>query len=540
MTRRLTLWLPIVFLLCGRANAEIITSLWTFRDDAFADFATQIDAGVIAPVNAPDLQGALTGYSPTTYLRNIGSITNFNHANHFQLDFTDTQAVNGAGPDIAFFTSQFIPEPYEIAVRPKGEPFTAFRTYNFLQFQAVIVQPQGFQLGAAGIDIDDYGFPRGTVVDAIQFRGLPGPLACQRSSCDPQGDPRMAGVISQPIVTVLFSGFGGGLFDSGMDTLNTRLQETFAKSTHSFASRVFLHTKEQEALDWIESIGGHSCLVIGGHSFGGDSAIGLAEDFVFPDPVDLTIQIDSVGVGDEVLPSNVRKGVNYYQISTGLLEPQGAMFVSGAENINFEAKYGTNSDGTPMTHFSIDDDHRLHDQIATRIANECSIDEINEDTVVEIIAGSLVSLSQTVDVPTTPFDLTFDYQFETTGGELSVLLDGVILGSILAPGTLETGFLTASFPVGGALLGQAGVDLNFALDGPHGSTLLLDSIDFPGLVDGDFEQGDLAAWTTTLSGNGSINALTLVTPIPEPSTLTLAGLGLLGLLAYGWRRSRRA
>ena len=29
-------------------------------------------------------------------------------------------------------------------------------------------------------------------------------------------------------------------------------------------------------------------------------------------------------------------------------------------------------------------------------------------------------------------------------------------------------------------------------------------------------------------------------PIPEPSAMTLAGLGLIGLLAYGWQRRRRA
>jgi MYXO-CTERM domain-containing protein len=68
---------------------------------------------------------------------------------------------------------------------------------------------------------------------------------------------------------------------------------------------------------------------------------------------------------------------------------------------------------------------------------------------------------------------------------------------------------------------------------------------------------DLAGWRLTgassLSADGQwvvgggINPsgqteawLANIAPIPEPSSVTLAGLGLAGLLGYGWRRRRAA
>jgi hypothetical protein len=46
--------------------------------------------------------------------------------------------------------------------------------------------------------------------------------------------------------------------------------------------------------------------------------------------------------------------------------------------------------------------------------------------------------------------------------------------------------------------------------------------------------------TFTSFGSTSTFGATLVTPAPEPSTLTLLGLGSLGLLGYGWRRRKQA
>lgn len=162
------------------------------------------------------------------------------------------------------------------------------------------------------------------------------------------------------LVVVLFTGFSASGDNTGMQTLNTTLQAQFGGNpAMPFSSMVFGHSEQQAAFNFIDGFNDVCCIVLIGHSLGGDAVIELSADFLAPRRVDLTIQIDSVGVGDEVLPANVDRGINYYQVSTGALEPQGAMNVVGATNINVEVLFGDDT----ITHTSIDDDPRLHDQI---------------------------------------------------------------------------------------------------------------------------------------------------------------------------------
>ena len=58
-------------------------------------------------------------------------------------------------------------------------------------------------------------------------------------------------------------------------------------------------------------------------------------------------------------------------------------------------------------------------------------------------------------------------------------------------------------------------------------------------VDGSVDTADYTIWANNFD-QSILAAQSAASAIPEPSTLTLAGLGLLGLLAYGWRRRRRA
>jgi hypothetical protein len=101
--------------------------------------------------------------------------------------------------------------------------------------------------------------------------------------------------------------------------------------------------------------------------------------------------------------------------------------------------------------------------------------------------------------------LEFDYLFTTVTGQLTVLLDGIALGFVTAPSVVNGSFTTASMPVNiPGLLNRTGINLEFLLDGPTGSSVHLDNIVFPGLINGDFQTGNLTGWTTAASGTGSI------------------------------------
>ena len=126
-----------------------------------------------------------------------------------------------------------------------------------------------------------------------------------------------------------------------------------------------------------------------GHSWGGDEAIELASDRRIPGSVDLLIQLDSWGLGDEVLPSGVRHGLNYYQIRTSWWELQGATSVRGSMDVYVEGLYQNhNVSDADITHTQIDDalfdrtpvdydrvfgsEPDLHVRITDKLMDKCS------------------------------------------------------------------------------------------------------------------------------------------------------------------------
>ena len=92
-------------------------------------------------------------------------------------------------------------------------------------------------------------------------------------------------------------------------------------------------------------------------------------------------------------------------------------------------------------------------------------------------------------------------------------------------------FETATIPVDGDLLGQTDIELEFVFHGSAGSTVRLDNVAFPNLLNGGFQTGDLSVWRARGSGDGSISVL-----VSEPSTVILVAFGLFSIVAYSWRR----
>lgn len=157
-----------------------------------------------------------------------------------------------------------------------------------------------------------------------------------------------------------------------------------------------------------------------------------------------------------------------------------------------------------------------------------------ENFAAQLLTGSPASLSQTIDVGSDPVTLTFDYLFETTTGQLDIFLGTALLDSIAAPSILDGAFVEIELLIDGIHLNQTDVDLAFVLDGPTGSSVIIDNVNLPNIINGDFQDGTLDPWVTTSSGQGAVNLIT-VTAVPEPGALALLLLAA-GLLFMARRR----
>ena len=94
------------------------------------------------------------------------------------------------------------------------------------------------------------------------------------------------------------------------------------------------------------------------------------------------------------------------------------------------------------------------------------IQDTSGNSWARLTTHSPVDLSQAIVIPGGPFNVTFDYQFQTTSGALDVLLNSVPIATLSAPGSLSgspgTFRITVSDP---SLLRQQDAILDFHFDG---------------------------------------------------------------------------
>jgi len=121
---------------------------------------------------------------------------------------------------------------------------------------------------------------------------------------------------------------------------------------------------------------------------------------------------------------------------------------------------------------------------------------------------------------------------------------------------LETGFRTFTSQALAAGTYRLGIAVVNVTDDLGESGLLIDNLTLTNgtLTNGGFENGTFGGFTTageavivgtnfgssTAGGGTSQALLTSAAPIPEPSSLALAGLGVAGLAGFGWCRRKRS
>jgi pimeloyl-ACP methyl ester carboxylesterase len=85
-------------------------------------------------------------------------------------------------------------------------------------------------------------------------------------------------------------------------------------------------------------------VILFGQSWGGDATVATARDLErLGIPVLLTLQVDSVGLHDAVIPANVHAAVNFYQHDPGAIRGRSAIRAADASQTailgNFESSY---------------------------------------------------------------------------------------------------------------------------------------------------------------------------------------------------------
>jgi len=105
-------------------------------------------------------------------------------------------------------------------------------------------------------------------------------------------------------------------------------------------------------------------VVIYGHSFGGWATVSLARRLGRAGiPIEMTVQMDSIGITDRTLPLNVRESANFYERNTPILYARGTIRAQDPSRTrildNFQLSHGN--------HYTVSRDPQISDLIVGKV-----------------------------------------------------------------------------------------------------------------------------------------------------------------------------
>jgi hypothetical protein len=104
-------------------------------------------------------------------------------------------------------------------------------------------------------------------------------------------------------------------------------------------------------------------VIIYGHSFGGWATMSLARDLQAQGiPIELTVQMDSIGITDRTVPPNVKEAANYYERQTFVLQGRGRIHAHDKKKTKILGNYKL--DG--YVHYNISRSPQISDLIVNK------------------------------------------------------------------------------------------------------------------------------------------------------------------------------
>ncbi len=139
------------------------------------------------------------------------------------------------------------------------------------------------------------------------------------------------------------------------------------KMSHEFkGGKHFNWSDELELLSEIKKMPENQALALIGHSFGGDTIVNISNKLNTPEynfrKVDLLVTLDSVGFNNDIIPSNVRKNLNY-------IGDKDLLFNDGPNIARSTKATEIYNELRPESHANIDDSPEVQKKILTEINN---------------------------------------------------------------------------------------------------------------------------------------------------------------------------